>query len=110
MMVYQKNTTAPVVDLDYPNIQGSPERALLYAIIENAARDAYGRKITALPLSDLQLRRTHIWLNLRGTEDEPFTYSWICDQLNICPEKTLKALKIRFSKGLSMNIRKRLHN
>lgn len=109
-VMLEKNTNAPSVDIDPPKEPASPERALLLGILEQAGRDAFGRRTLVAALSPLEYRRLIVWLEKRNTEDYPFTYSWICDHLNLCPEATLLALKERFAGKLSRDIRKRFHN
>ena len=76
----------------------SQERGLLLAVLERAFLDALGQVCGASGVNkaQLQLIRDHArqWLGLEGGPywmgEEPFSFIFVCDHLNLCPIKVIK--------------------
>lgn len=66
----------------------SPERRLLHAILERAIRDY----LAGAPEDVAQAEE---WLNDdgEGSEDEPFSFRWLCDNLSLHPVQVRQRLQ-----------------
>lgn len=79
-----------------------PEHKLLIAIIERAARDAWGQSISFMsgaPVSPEAQRtfrnRVRFWLE--SSEIYPWSYAWMCQYLDMEPKALARRLKEKFS-------------
>lgn len=65
-----------------------PERACLAAILERALLDACGSCVTKNRQQELT-EKARRWILDWGESDRdnPFTFPWICEQLDVCPAR-----------------------
>ena len=78
----------PVIDddaynlFDIPNLTGTAERNLLMAVLERAIRDFVGNSCE-------ESESARKWLFDLKDDADPFTFKWVCHQLDLQPIKVL---------------------
>ncbi|RMD86394.1 MAG: hypothetical protein D6808_03430 [Candidatus Dadabacteria bacterium] len=94
---------------DLPKTKGSPERNLLMAIIERALLDLTGNNY-----EEAEAAREWLFEEVENPHLEPFTFQWICIQLDLDPKKALSKIVSLPRRGSSRSapwhLRNRLQN
>lgn len=84
----------PVIDneaynlIDGPKLTGTPERRLLLAMLERAILDFVGN-------DSLEVDQAQQWIfsDLEDPDFLPFTFSWVCQQLDLDHQRIAKTIK-----------------
>lgn len=73
---------------DIPSGKGTPERNLLMAILERAILDYVGN-------DKKELEEAGDWLfgDLENYQHDEFSFPWLCEQLDLDPQKTAGIIK-----------------
>ena len=82
---------------DHPNLTGTPERRLLLAILERALLDLVGN-------DERESLESEDWLfsDMAPSHPyEPFSFPWICEQLDLNMKKTLRKIRKMPKRGSS---------
>lgn len=95
-------STFPIVDddgasvFDIPNQTGTPERRLLAAILERAILDYVGN-------DTLEVKEAEDWLfsSPQGVDADPFSFNWVCRELDLSPEFISSRVKAMPKRGKS---------
>jgi hypothetical protein len=77
-----------------PNMTGTPERRLLLAILERAILDYVGN-------NPREVQEAEEWLfepDPYGSRSQ-FSFSWLCEQIDLDPEKVTKRVKAMPRRG-----------
>jgi len=71
-----------------PNLTGTPERNLLLAVLERAILDFIGN-------DPKEREQAHSWIfgDLDTMTAEPFTFPWVCQQLDLQPYRVAATVK-----------------
>ena len=71
-----------------PNMTGTPERRLLLAILERAILDFVGN-------DERELEQAEQWLFApeRSGKNEHFSFEWVCEQLDLDPNRIAAKIK-----------------
>ena len=92
-MSEKKRAVFPVIDqdafavFDFPNLTGTPERNLLMAILERAIRDYVGNC-----QDEVEAAQDWIFEENLNRPYRAFSFSWICQQLDLDPRKIAKTI------------------
>lgn len=82
-----------------PNETGSPERMLLLAILERAILDFVGNDV-----KEAECASEWLLSNEDFDNNEPFTFAWVCRELDLSPKMvsdTIKAMPKRGSNRIA---------
>jgi hypothetical protein len=71
---------------DRPNEKGSPERNLLLGILERAILDYVGN-------DKQEAEEANEWLFSNEDNLSPFTFNWVCDQIDLDSVRVRKMIK-----------------
>jgi hypothetical protein len=79
---------------DEPNHTGSPERMLLLAVLERAILDFVGNDS-----KEAQLAEEWIFAPSLADNAEPFSFPWICRELDLSPSSVSKIIRAMPKRG-----------
>ena len=75
-----------------PNMTGSPERRLLLAILERAILDYVGN-------DEREVEQAREWLFGLESAAHHFSFSWVCEQLDLDPKRISQKIKAMPRRG-----------
>lgn len=85
-----------------PRTDGKQERSLLFALLERAVLDAAGQRLNCQEgesTSENTIRDAREWLLdwEEGDFHEPYSFCWVCEHLDLCPQLVRDGLRAALS-------------